>query len=302
MAASASEESQSITKKKSNSSSAEFANYAFHLWTSKTPPIKYLAELLRDLLTEGNLECNEDGIKLLSMDPSRSVLVHLNLQVDGFESYKCEQPLVLGLNLEDFFKIIKNMENSDTLRLFVSKSDTNVIGIERFNKDENIYNTIYQSLMDIELQNPTIPPAKFDNVIIMNSSRFQKICREIFQFSEQIEITSVGNQLIFRGCNSNVKQEIKIKPTPDCMQYEENEKADKIVQGVFDLKYLVQFSKCANLDKNIRIHFKNDYPIIISSDRQWVNWDCEEYIFNFLMRDKESLAHVITFLTNGSNK
>ena len=126
-----------VSKKKSSSStaaSAEFANYVFHLWTSKTPPIKYLAELLRDLLTEGNLECNEDGIKLLSMDPSRSVLVHLNLNVDGFESYKCENPLVLGLNLEDFFKIIKNMENSDTLRLFVSKSDTNVIGIERYNK------------------------------------------------------------------------------------------------------------------------------------------------------------------------
>jgi len=47
------------------------------------------------------------------------------------------------------------------------------------------------------------------------------------------------------------------------MHYEENETSDKIVQGVFDLKYLVQFSKCANLDKNIRIHFKNDYPIII---------------------------------------
>ena len=49
-------------------------------------------------------------------------------------------------------------------------------------------------------------------------------------------------------------------------------------------------------------YINNDYPIIISSDRQWVKWDCEEYLFNFLMRDKESLAHVITFLTNGSNK
>ena len=252
-----------VEKKKNSINNAEFANYIFHLWTSKTPPIKYLAELLRYLLTEGNLECNADGIKLLSMDPSRSVLVHLNLQVDGFESYKCEQPLVLGLNLEDFFKIIKNMENSDTLRLFVSKNDVNTIGIERYNKDENIYNTIFQSLMDIERQNQNIPPAKFDSVIIMSSTRFQKICREIFQFSEQIEITSVGNQLIFRGYNSNVKQEIKIRPTPEGMQYEENEKSDKIVQGVFDLKYLVQFSKCANLDKNIRIHFKNDYPLVI---------------------------------------
>ena len=28
--------------------------YLFYLWTTKTPPIKYLTELLRDLLTEGN--------------------------------------------------------------------------------------------------------------------------------------------------------------------------------------------------------------------------------------------------------
>ena len=35
----------------------ENPDYNFHLWTSKTPPIKYLSELfLRDLLTEGNLE------------------------------------------------------------------------------------------------------------------------------------------------------------------------------------------------------------------------------------------------------
>ena len=33
----------------------DFSKYSFHLWTSKTPPIKYLTELLKDLLTEGNL-------------------------------------------------------------------------------------------------------------------------------------------------------------------------------------------------------------------------------------------------------
>ena len=43
----------------------DLSKYSFHLCTSKTTPIKYLSELLRDLLTEGNLECSEDGIKLL---------------------------------------------------------------------------------------------------------------------------------------------------------------------------------------------------------------------------------------------
>ena len=125
----------------------DFSKYLFHLWTSKTPPIKYLTELLKDLLTEGNLECSADGIKLLSIDPGRTVLIHLKLDKSSFEDFKCEQPIVLGINLEHFFKIIKNMENSDTLRLFVEKDNVNRLGIERYNKEENINNTIYQKII-----------------------------------------------------------------------------------------------------------------------------------------------------------
>ena len=83
----------------------DFSKYLFHLWTSKTPPIKYLTELLKDLLTEGNLECSEDGIKLLSIDSGRTVLIHLKLDKSSFEDYKCEQPIVLGVNLENFLKL-----------------------------------------------------------------------------------------------------------------------------------------------------------------------------------------------------
>ena len=240
--------------------------YSFHLWTSKTLPIKYLSELLRDLLTEGNLECNEDGIKLLSVDPTRTVLVHLKLFGSKFEEYKCDDSMVLGLNLEDFFKIIKNMENTDTLRLFVEKEDENVIGIERYNKEENITNTIYLSLMDIPVYDRNIPPAKFDSVITISSSRFQKICREISQFSEKIEITSVGNQLYCKGYNSNVKQVINAKPAATGVKFETNENPEQIVQGIFDLKHLVQFSKCANLNGTLRIHFKNNFPLVIQCD------------------------------------
>lgn len=49
-------------------------------------------------------------------------------------------------------------------------------------------------------------------------------------------------------------------------------------------------------------YIDNDYPIIISSDKQWLKWDCENYLFEFLIKDKESIAHAITFLSNGSHK
>lgn len=249
----------SITDKK------DFSKYIFHLWTSKTQPIKYLTELLKDLLTDGNLECNADGIKLLSIDSGRTVLIHMKLFKDGFEDFKCEQPVILGINLEHFFRIIKNLENQDTLKLFVTKDNVNRIGIERFNKEENINNTIYQSLIDIPVTQRDIPSPTFNSVIIISSARFQKICREISQFSDKIEIMVVNNTLIFKGYNESASQEIQIKPTSNGMQFEANT-PDEIVQGVFKLKSLVQFSKCANLSNTLKIMIRNNYPIVISAE------------------------------------
>ena len=243
----------------------DFTKYIFHLWTSKTQPIKYLTELLKDLLTDGNLECNADGIKLLSIDSGRTVLIHMKLFKDGFEDFKCDQPVILGINLEHFFRIIKNLENQDTLKLFVTKDNVNRIGIERFNKEENINNTIYQSLIDIPVTQRDIPSPTFNSVIIISSARFQKICREISQFSDKIEIMVVNNTLIFKGYNESASQEIQIKPTSNGMQFEANT-PDEIVQGVFKLKSLVQFSKCANLSNTLKIMIRNNYPIVISAE------------------------------------
>ena len=243
----------------------DFSKFIFHLWTSKTQPIKYLTELLKDLLTDGNLECNSDGIKLLSIDSGRTVLIHMKLFKDGFEDFKCEQPVILGINLEHFFRIIKNLENQDTLKLFVTKDNVNRIGIERFNKEENINNTIYQSLIDIPVTQRDIPSPTFNSVIIISSARFQKICREISQFSDKIEIMVVNNTLIFKGYNESASQEIQIKPTSNGMQFEANT-PDEIVQGVFKLKSLVQFSKCANLSNTLKIMIRNNYPIVISAE------------------------------------
>ena len=89
---------------------------------------------------------------------------------------------------------------------------------------------------------------------------------KLAQFSDKIEITSVGSQLIFKGYNTNVKQGIKVKPAASGMKYETNDNPNQIIQGVFDLKHLVQFSKCANLSQTIRIHIKNDFPLIIQCE------------------------------------
>lgn len=243
-------------------------NYIFHLWTSKTDPLKNLTELLRDLLTDANLECTPDGIRLMSVSTNRTVLVHLKLYGRNFEQYSCKEVLNLGLNMEDFFKIVKLVEKKETIRYFVTDDNRGDLAIQRINQEEAICNTKYIKLMDIPVDNMSIPQIQYESVIVMNSGRFQKICKEISNFSDQIEITSTGNVLYFNAHKANVKQEIKITPTntETGMIYESCNNKDAIINGIFKLKYLVQFSKCANLSNTVRIYIKNDFPLLVECD------------------------------------
>ena len=98
------------------------------------------------------------------------------------------------------------------------------------------------------------------------SSRFQKNCRVIYNFSEKIEIECENNKLKFRGCNQNIPQEIVIRPTPNGMKFIKNDRPDEIIQGFFELRHLVLFSKCTNLSNTIHVHIKNNYPLVLKCD------------------------------------
>lgn len=51
------------------------------------------------------------------MDSSHVALVSLNLTQDGFESYRADTNMVLGVNISNLAKVMKLADNSDTITL-----------------------------------------------------------------------------------------------------------------------------------------------------------------------------------------
>jgi len=51
------------------------------------------------------------------MDSAHVSLVALKLNESGFEKYRCDKPITLGINLIDFSKILKMANSDDTLTL-----------------------------------------------------------------------------------------------------------------------------------------------------------------------------------------
>ena len=97
----------------------------------------------------------------------------------------------------------------------------------------------------------------------MPSNDFQKIIRDMHVLADTIEIKSVESVLIFTCKGDFATQETRIGQTNSGMSFLQNSSPDKIVQGLFALKYLVLFTKCTNLCNQIQLFIKNDYPLII---------------------------------------
>jgi len=63
-----------------------------------------------------------------------------------------------------------------------------------------------------------------------------------------------------------VRQETVIKPTNNGMKFLKNDNPDEIIQGFYELRHLVLFSKCSNLSNTIQIHIKNNFPLVLCCD------------------------------------
>lgn len=79
--------------------------------------LKKLLDSIKDLVTDVNLDCNDTGISLQSMDSAHVCLIALLLRSSGFEHYRCDRNLNIGVSLTNLGKIMKSVGPDDCLLL-----------------------------------------------------------------------------------------------------------------------------------------------------------------------------------------
>ena len=237
----------------------------FHLkiQTEQAGAFRILIEALKEILTEGNFIFVETGIKLMAMDSTHSILIHMKLDYNNFEFFHCPKKTLVGVNMLNLFKLIKTMNNSETLTLFIEKENENKLGILINNSEKNSQ-TIYRlNLLDITDENIKIPPAEFETELSLPSGDFQKIIRDMINIGENIEIKSIGSQLLLNCSGDFASQETILGETNNGLKFNQVTPKELPIQGFYSLKYLILFTKCTNLCNQINLYIKNDYPLII---------------------------------------
>ena len=82
----------------------DFSKYILYIKTVQASAFRVLIEALKEILTDCNLDFNSESLKVIAMDPSHSVLVHVKLEASNFEQFYCPEKRVIGVNMINLFK------------------------------------------------------------------------------------------------------------------------------------------------------------------------------------------------------
>ncbi|CAO3592489.1 unnamed protein product [Absidia cylindrospora] len=215
--------------------------------------LKAVLEAIKELVSECNFDCNDSGIALQAMDNSHVALVAMMLRSDGFDPYRCDRNLPLGINLTSLNKNPQANDNGDVLSLVFEGKDSDKI---------SEYDL---KLMDIDSEHLGIPDTSYDAVVHMSSVRFQETVRDLQQISDSVVIECTKEGIKF-SCEGEVgKGGVTLKAGGSV----DNEADATVIElqtsvtMTFSIKYLVNFTKATPLSNRVSLNLSNEVPLLV---------------------------------------
>jgi proliferating cell nuclear antigen len=240
--------------------------------TVQIASFRTLMTALKDILLETNITFEPDGIRIINMDKSHTILAHLYLAAQNFEFYECKKDkIIIGVNMFHLFKLINSIDNDDTLTIYIENSDyvdgiVSHLALKFENGEIKQCKTQKLRLIEPEPEELQYPDVKFSSIINLPSADFQKIIRDLSCISDKLEIKSVGNELIFKCSGQFASAEIYRAESDGSMGFILKQDSSKVIQGEFSLKNLGYFIKCTNLCQQIEVYLENDLPLVVKYD------------------------------------
>lgn len=264
------------------------SNHILQIRTVQVEAFKNLMEALKEIFKDVVIkfrpksDSSGGGMSILAVNNSSNILVKLNLPAEKFQEYVCrpilgKEYIDVGVNMSNMHKVIKTCSKNDELSLFIENDKYDELGICMNNPTKNCSTTFRLVLLELTTnESIRIDKQEFDFVITMPSSDFHSIIKHMSIIAEQVEIKFVslpdGKSNLFFTCKGDfASQETIYRDYAtngdgnmiSVVRNEANKPVNSIIQGVYDLKSLALFSKCANLCSNIELYIKNDYPLVI---------------------------------------
>jgi len=211
------------------------------------------------------------GIRMVRLTEDKNILIKLSLDSEKFDSFKCDEPkITIGVDINQLHTMLKIMNDDDPITFYINSNNRDILYISGLTKNNDNSEETDIEIFLITVQNPDmiLQATEFQNRIKIASEKFHNICKNFNNICKNfndkttyVDIRSLGDEISFRGQNEGGR----ITKTYKDVHSSKNKNGQQvIVQGTYELKNLLSFSKCNKLCDTIDIYLKNDFPLVLA--------------------------------------
>ncbi|ETW05871.1 proliferating cell nuclear antigen (pcna) [Aphanomyces invadans] len=226
--------------------------------------VKLIIEAMKELISEGNIDCTKSGLALQSMDGSHVSLVSLLLRAEGFEHYRCDRNISLGIQTASLSKILKCSGNDDALSLS-AEDEGDVLNITFEASSGDRVSDFGLKLMDIDSEHLGIPSTEYVATVRMPASEFQRICRDLHTMGDTctISVSKEGVKFSVSGDLGNGNITLKNNAAAEKEEDRVIIHMEEPVELTFALRYLNMFTKATPLSATVTLSMSPGVPVVI---------------------------------------
>ncbi len=206
-----------------------------------------------NLIDEAAFRVSEEGISMKAMDPSRVVLIDLNLPENIFSKYEVEEEETIGINMDHFKKILKRGKNKDTLIL--KKGDENFLEITF---EGTAKRTFRLPLIDVEALELDLPELPFTAKVVVLGEVIKEAVKDASLVSDAMKFMATENEFTMRAEGETQEVEIKLTLEDEGLLDLEVEEETKSAYGI---SYLADMIKGIGKADEVILRFGNEMPL-----------------------------------------
>jgi len=239
----------------------------FEARLEKGDVLKKTMDALKDLIKEAVWDVSSQGLSLQSMDSSHVSLVQVTLRTEGFETFRCDKNLALGVNMDTMGKLMKCASSDDAITL-KSEDNGDLLGLVFEAKGGDKTAEFEMKLMDLDMEQLGIPEQEYSCTVKMPSGEFMRICKDLSNIGESVNIcvTKGGVTFSAKGDIGNAKINLTQSNNVD----DENDAVTIDIQEAvnlnFALRYLNFFTKATPLSKRVILSLSPEVPLVVEYD------------------------------------
>ena len=210
------------------------------------------------LIEEASFTLASDGLKLRALDPSRTAMVDLLIPREAFEEFpeNLSEEIRIGVNFDDFKKLLKRVKKGDKLGLEVSEGKLKVRLLGKASR------TMTLPLIDIGAEELPTPKVVYTVLAKVSSDSLNEALKDADVIADSVKFDAKDDGLYISASSDKGEVEVKFEREGEVMfEYDLKEPAT----AKYSLDYLVDtVSKAYKISDIVTIEFATQKPIALT--------------------------------------